>query len=115
MLFDDPQALVHCLSLFQMKYRQPVGLKASLKAVYLLLLLLLLEEFQPLRHHLMQALQVPLYLFRFPLILRHVLPSHRLFYAMLQQLHPQRIPVNLEQEFRLSFYFPLNYSFFKNY
>ena len=32
---------------------------------------------------------------------------------MLQQLHPQRTPVNLEQEFRLSFYFPLNYSFFK--
>ena len=115
MLFDDPQALVHCLSLFQMKYRQPVGLKAYLKAVYLLRLHLLLEEFQTLRHHLMQALQVPLYLFRFPLRLRHVLPSHRLFYAMLQQLHPQRIPVNLEQEFRLSFYFPLNYSFFKNY
>ena len=63
----------------------------------------------------MQVLQVPLYLFRFPLKLRHVLPSHRLFYAMLQPLHLQQTLVNQEQEFRLSFYFPLNYSFFKNY
>ena len=107
--------LAHCLSLFQLKYRPLVELKAYLRAVYLLRLHLLLEEFQPPHHRLMPALQVPLYLFQFLLILRHVLLSHQLFYAMLQQLHPQRIPVNLEQEFRLSFYFPLNYSFFKNY
>ena len=107
--------LAHCLSLFQLKYRLLVGLKVYLKAVYLLRLHLLLEEFQSPHHRLMLALQVPLYLFRFPLKLRHVLRYHRLFYAMLQQLHPQRILVNLEQEFRLSFYFPLNYSFFKNY
>ena len=107
--------LAHCLSLFQLKYRPLVELKAYLKAVYLLRLHLLLEEFQPPHHRLRLVLQVPLYLFQFLLILRHVLPSHQLFYAMLQQLHPQRIPVNLEQEFQLSFYFPLNYSFFKNY
>ena len=107
--------LAHCLSPFQLKYRPPVGLKVYLKAVYLLPLPLLPEEFQPPHYRLMPALQVPLYLFRFPLKLHHVLRYHRLFYAMLQQLHQQRILVNLEQEFRLSFYFPLNYSFFKNY